>query len=164
MQAAVAEYFRVWNAHDEQGIKALHSTASTLTDWDAAHGAAAAPLLSLAHASSVAASPSPASCALPYCPPTLRLLLLRPPAYLQPPLPSPGPTNAEVATGIAGIWKAVPKIQIEVVSLFTCGEAKSCVANIKVVVDEATTLNVCDVFTFDQDFKVLSIVAYKSDE
>ena len=45
MQAAVAEYFRVWNAHDEQGIKALHSTASTLTDWDAAHGAAAAPLL-----------------------------------------------------------------------------------------------------------------------
>ena len=45
MQAAVAEYFRVWNAHDEQGIKALHATASTLTDWDAAHGAAAAPLL-----------------------------------------------------------------------------------------------------------------------
>jgi hypothetical protein len=45
MQAAVTEYFRAWNAHDEQGIKALHATASTLTDWDAAHGAAAAPLL-----------------------------------------------------------------------------------------------------------------------
>jgi len=44
-----------------------------------------------------------------------------------------------VATGIAGIWKAVPKIQIEVVSIFTCGEAKSCVANIKVIVDETTT-------------------------
>ena len=111
--------------------------------------------------------------------------------------PSPGPTNAEVATGIAGIWKAVPKIQIEVVSIFTCGEAKSCVANIKVIVDETTTtltlnpiphpnpinphphpkpnpnikvivdetttLNVCDVFTFDPDFKVVSIVAYKAD-
>ena len=38
-----------------------------------------------------------------------------------------------------GIWKAVPKIQIEVVSIFTCGEAKSCVANIKVIVDETTT-------------------------
>ena len=111
MQAAVTEYFRVWNAHDEQGIKALHATASTLTDWDAAHG----------------------------------------------------PTNVEVATGIAGIWKAVPKIQIEVVSIFTCGEARSCVANIKVIVDETTTLNVCDVFTFDQDFKVVSIVAYKAD-
>ena len=90
------------------------------------------------------------------------LLLL--PSLAQPSaLPSPGPTNAEVATGIAGIWKAVPKIQIEVVSLFTCGEAKSCVANIRVVVDETTTLNVCDVFTFDQDFRVVSIVAYKSD-
>ena len=90
------------------------------------------------------------------------LLLL--PSLAQPSaLTSPGPTNAEVATGIAGIWKAVPKIQIEVVSLFTCGEAKSCVANIRVVVDETTTLNVCDVFTFDQDFRVVSIVAYKSD-
>ena len=77
--------------------------------------------------------------------------------------PSPGPTNAEVATGIAGIWKAVPKIQIEMASIFTCGEEKSCVANIKVIVDETTTLNVCDVFTFDQDFKVVSIVAYKAD-
>ena len=83
-------------------------------------------------------------------------------------LPSPGPTNAEVAAGIAGIWKAVPKIQIEVVNLFTCGDdhhlavGRSCVANIKVVVDETTTLNVCDVFQFDEDFRVASIVAYKT--
>ena len=68
-----------------------------------------------------------------------------------------------MATGIAGIWKSVPKIQIAVVSVFTCGEARSCVANIKVVVDESTTLNVCDVFQFDQDFRVASIVAYKAD-
>ena len=91
------------------------------------------------------------------------LLLTPPPADRVLLAPSPGPTNVEVATGIAGIWKAVPKIQIEVVSIFTCGEAKSCVANIKVIVDETTTLNVCDVFTFDQDFKVVSIVAYKAD-
>ena len=59
MQAAVTEYFRVWNAHDEQGIKALHATASTLTDWDAAHGARSA-LLWHTRRPSLAASPSPA--------------------------------------------------------------------------------------------------------
>ena len=59
MQAAVTEYFRVWNAHDEQGIKALHATASTLTDWDAAHGALSA-LLWHTRRPSLAASPSPA--------------------------------------------------------------------------------------------------------
>ena len=157
MQAAVTEYFRVWNAHDEQGIKALHATASTLTDWDAAHGALSA-LLWHTRRPSLAASPSPALLPAPRA-----LLLPPPPADRMLLSPSPGPTNAEVATGIAGIWKAVPKIQIEVVSIFTCGEAKSCVANIKVIVDETTTLNVCDVFTFDQDFKVVSIVAYKAD-
>ena len=128
MQAAVTEYFRVWNAHDEQGIKALHATASTLTDWDAAHGALSA-LLWHTRRPSLAASPSPALLSASPAPPADRMLLS----------PSPGPTNAEVATGIAGIWKAVPKIQIEVVSIFTCGEAKSCVANIKVIVDETTT-------------------------
>ena len=76
--------------------------------------------------------------------------------------PSPGPTNAEVATGIAGIWKAVPKIQIEVVSIFTCGEAKSCVANIKVIVDETTTLNVCDVIEYDDAGLVVSLNAFKA--
>ena len=156
MQAAVTEYFRVWNAHDEQGIKALHATASTLTDWDAAHGALSA-FLWHTRRPSLAASPSPALLPAPSPDPPASS---RSPHALS---PSPGPTNAEVATGIAGIWKAVPKIQIEVVSIFTCGEAKSCVANIKVIVDETTTLNVCDVFTFDQDFKVVSIVAYKAD-
>ena len=77
---------------------------------------------------------------VPLLPCCLRALLLPPPPADRMLLsPSPGPTNAEVATGIAGIWKAVPKIQIEVVSIFTCGEAKSCVANIKVIVDETTT-------------------------
>ena len=59
MQAAVTEYFRVWNAHDEQGIKALHATASTLTDWDTAHGALSA-FLWHTRRPSLAASPSPA--------------------------------------------------------------------------------------------------------
>ena len=189
MQAAVTEYFRVWNAHDEPGIEALHATASTLTDWDAAHGALSALLWHTRR---------PSSQLVPLLPCCLRRALLLPPPPADRMLlsPSPGPTNAEVATGIAGIWKAVPKIQIEVVSIFTCGEAKSCVANIKVIVDETlttltltlnpnpnpnphphphphpnvkvivdetTTLNVCDVFTFDQDFKVVSIVAYKAD-
>ena len=107
--AAVEAYFKVWNAHDVEGIKALHAPESTLTDWDASHG----------------------------------------------------PTNEVVSQGIAGIWKAVPKIQIEVVKVYTCGEQPSCVANIKVVVDETTTLDVVDVFTFDSDFKVVSIMAYK---
>ena len=75
---------------------------------------------------------------------------------------SHGPTNEVVATGIAGIWAAVPNIQIEIVSIFECGAEQSCVAQIKVVVDEYTSLNVCDVFTFDGAGKVVSIVAYKA--
>ena len=75
---------------------------------------------------------------------------------------SHGPTNEIVATGIAGIWAAVPKIQIDIVSIFECGAEQSCVAQIKVVVDEYTSLNVCDVFTFDGAGKVVSIVAYKA--
>ena len=75
---------------------------------------------------------------------------------------SHGPTNEVVATGIAGIWAAVPNIQIEIVSIFECGAEQSCVAQIKVVVDESTILNVCDVFTFDGAGKVVSIVAYKA--
>ena len=75
---------------------------------------------------------------------------------------SHGPTNEDVASGIAGIWEAVPKIQIEIVSVFECAEEPSCVVQIKVVVDESTTLNVCDVFTFDDAGKVASIVAYKA--
>merc|ERR1711924_145381 len=59
--------------------------------------------------------------------------------------PAHGPTNADVAKGIGGIWEAVPAIKIEDVTVFCCGEELSCVANIKVVVDENTTLNVCDV-------------------
>ena len=68
-----------------------------------------------------------------------------------------------MATGIAGIWKAVPKIQIEVVSIFTCGEAKSCVANIKVIVDAETTLKVCDVIEYDPAGLVVSLNAYKAE-
>ena len=72
MNAAVTEYFKVWNAHDEQGIKALHAEASTLTDWDGAHGAAAA-LYTLAHAVSLLALRHLLCC-----------LLLPPVAYCQP--------------------------------------------------------------------------------
>ena len=108
--ALVSKYFDVWNAHDVEGIKALHAPNSTLTDWDAHHG----------------------------------------------------PTNAEVASGIAGIWKAVPAIKIDVKQVFTCGEARSCVANITVIVDATTTLNVCDVFEFDEAGLVTSIKAYKA--
>ena len=68
--AAVEAYFKVWNAHDVEGIKAMHASASTLTDWDASHG----------------------------------------------------PTNEEVSQGIAGIWKAVPNIKIEIVKVARRGQ------------------------------------------
>ena len=47
--------------------------------------------------------------------------------------------------------------------MYTCADKPTCVANIKVVVgDEAgTVLDVCDVFEFDEAFKVKSIFAYK---
>merc|ERR1711964_384530 len=31
------KYFEVWNAHDKDGIQALHAPASFLKDWDAEH-------------------------------------------------------------------------------------------------------------------------------
>lgn len=74
-----------------------------------------------------------------------------------------GPTNADVSAGIAGIWKSNPAIKIEIIDVYTCGEALSCVANIKVVVDAATTLKVCDVITYDSAGLVVSLVAYKAD-
>lgn len=58
--------------------------------------------------------------------------------------------------------KAVPDIKIEIKEVFTCGEAKTCVANIYVIVNADTTLNVCDVFEFDDAGLVVSIVAYKA--
>ena len=76
---------------------------------------------------------------------------------------SHGPTNEDVAKGIAGIWAAVPKIQIEILNVFTCAASKTCVANIKVIVDENTTLNVCDVIEYDGEGKVASLTAYKTD-
>ena len=109
--AATKKYFEVWNAHDVAGIKALHASQSTLTDWDGSHG----------------------------------------------------PTAEDVGNGIAGIWLAVPAIKIEVVDVFTSCPSLACVANIKVIVDADTTLNVCDVIAFDADGKVVSLVAYKAD-
>lgn len=76
---------------------------------------------------------------------------------------SHGPTNEDVAKGIGGIWAAVPKIAIEINDVYTCGDSKTCVANIKVVVDENTTLKVCDVFVYDGAGLVVSINAYKAD-
>lgn len=109
--ALTKKYFEVWNAHDKEGIQALHASESTLTDWDASHG----------------------------------------------------PTNEAVAGGIAGIWAAVPKIKIEIKNVFTCATSKTCIANIDVIVDETTTLNVCDVITYDDAGKVSTLVAYKTD-
>ena len=63
---------------------------------------------------------------------------------------------------LAGIWKAVPKITIDIQNIFTCADAPTCVVNILVVVDESTTLNVCDVFEFDADGLVVSLKAYKA--
>ena len=68
-----------------------------------------------------------------------------------------------MAEGIAGIWAAVPKIQIEICDVYECGPSATCIAQIKVVVDESTTLKVCDVFVFDGAGKVVSLNAYKAD-
>ena len=77
---------------------------------------------------------------------------------------SHGPTSDDVGKGIAGIWKAVPEIKIEIVDVYTCGDKlASCVANIKVIVDASTTLKVCDVITYDEAGLVVSIYAYKAD-
>ena len=76
---------------------------------------------------------------------------------------SHGPTSEAVAKGIAGIWAAVPKIKIEILDVYTQATSPTCVANIKVHVDETTTLKVCDIFVFDNDGKVVSIDAFKTD-
>jgi hypothetical protein len=36
--ALTNKYFEVWNAHDVEGIKALHAPTSMLKDWDGEHG------------------------------------------------------------------------------------------------------------------------------
>ena len=74
---------------------------------------------------------------------------------------SHGPTAADVSKGIAGIWTAVPDIKIEILNVFTQGDNPTCIANIKVIVDPTTTLNVCDIFTFDDNGLVVSLDAYK---
>ena len=88
--------------------------------------------------------------------------------------------------------QAVPAIKIEVVDVYTCGTSLTCVANIKVaeaitgplpfllvslsarfrfdlyalpvqvIVDENTTLKVCDVIEYDSDGKVVSLNAFKT--
>ena len=72
------------------------------------------------------------------------------------------PTDAAVAEGIAGIWKAVPKIKIEVLNVFT-SKTNTCVANIKVIVgdEDCTVLNVCDVIEYNDDKLVVALKAYK---
>lgn len=74
-----------------------------------------------------------------------------------------GPTNEDVAKGIGGIWTAVPAIKIEIVDIYLCGAEKTCVANIKVIVDAETTLKVCDVIEYDDKGLVVSLNAYKAD-
>lgn len=56
----------------------------------------------------------------------------------------------------------MPEIKIELKEVFTCGESKTCIANIHVIVNKETTLNVCDVFEFDDAGLVVSIFAYKA--
>jgi len=72
-----------------------------------------------------------------------------------------GPTNEVVAKAIAGIWKAVPDIKIEIVKVFT-STTKTCVANIKVIVNAETTLDVVDVIEYDAAGLVVSLHAYKA--
>mmetsp|Transcript_21909 Transcript_21909/g.34430 ORF Transcript_21909/g.34430 Transcript_21909/m.34430 type:complete len:167 (-) Transcript_21909:382-882(-) len=77
---------------------------------------------------------------------------------------SHGPTNEEVASGIGGIWKAVPEVQIEIVDIYTMGDkSNTCVANIMVIVDASTTLKVCDVIEYDESGLVVALNAYKTD-
>jgi UMP-CMP kinase len=73
-----------------------------------------------------------------------------------------GPTRTDVAKGIAGIWTAVPNIKIQIVDLFT-SVTKTCVAFIKVIVDEKTTLKVTDVIEYDDNGLVVRLDAYKAD-
>ena len=74
-----------------------------------------------------------------------------------------GPTNEAVSQGIGGIWTAVPDIKIEIVDVYTCGSSKTCVANIKVIVDASTTLKVCDVIEYDDAGLVVTLNAYKAE-
>jgi hypothetical protein len=74
-----------------------------------------------------------------------------------------GPTNEDVAKGIAGIWAAVPAIQIEIVDVYVQGSSNTCVAHIRVIVDPSTTLKVVDVFEWDDAGLVVSIEAFKAD-
>jgi len=73
-----------------------------------------------------------------------------------------GPTRADVAKGIAGIWKAVPEIKIEILDLFT-SVTKTCVASIRVVVNATETLKVTDVIEYDDAGLVVRLDAYKAD-
>jgi UMP-CMP kinase len=70
-----------------------------------------------------------------------------------------GPTRADVAKGIAGIWKDVPAIKIEIADLFT-SVTNTCVASIRVVVDATTTLKVTDVIEYDDAGLVVRLDAY----
>ncbi len=58
--------------------------------------------------------------------------------------------------------KAVPKIKIEVLNVFT-SKTNTCVANIKVIVgdEDCTVLNVCDVIEYNDDKLVVALKAYK---
>lgn len=71
-----------------------------------------------------------------------------------------GPTNAAVAAGVAGIWKAEPAIKIENLDVYTCGPDLTVVANIDVVVNAEVTIKVCDVLEFDSTGRVVSLNAF----
>lgn len=71
-----------------------------------------------------------------------------------------GPTNAAVAAGVAGIWKAEPTIKCEIIDLYTCGPDLTVVANINVVVNAEVTIKVCDVIEFDASGRVTSLNAF----
>ena len=71
-----------------------------------------------------------------------------------------GPTNAAVAAGVAGIWKAESTIKCEIIDLYTCGPDLTVVANINVVVNAEVTIKVCDVIEFDASGRVTSLNAF----
>ena len=68
--------------------------------------------------------------------------------------------TAADAAGVAGIWKAEPKIKCEIIDLYTCGPDLTVVANINVVVNAEVTIKVCDVIEFDASGRGTSLNAF----
>lgn len=69
----------------------------------------------------------------------------------------------EVADANGGIFKAVPKIAIEVLKVHVSESSSTatCEILVKLNNDEGEILKVCDVITFDGEGQIKSVMAYK---